>query len=67
MSSETRGSVFFKLPLRYATGRANPFEPFVAQPSCGAAISGVAHNERFVTVSGNFGLIPQGLDRFDAV
>ncbi len=67
MPPELRGGIFFELPLGQAAVRADPFEPFVAQPSCGPAVSGVVDHEGLVAVGGDAGLIAHGFDNPDAV
>ena len=67
MSPEMRRCVFFQFPLGYAAGRADPFEPFIAKPSCGPTVSRVVHHEGFITVGGDPGLITHGFDGLDSV
>ena len=67
MAPEMRGGVFFQLPLGHAAGRADPFEPFVTQPSCRPAVSGVVDHEGFIAVGGNAGLVTRDFDGLDAV
>ena len=67
MPPEMRRGIFLQFPLGYAAGRTNPFEPFVAKPSCGPAVSGVVHHEGFVAVGGDPGLFTHGFDGLDTV
>lgn len=57
--------IFLKLPVRYAAIRTGPLEPFISQPARRAAVSGVGHQEGFVTMGGDPGLVAdlfKGLD-----
>ena len=67
MPPKMRRGVFLQFPLGQAAGRANPLEPFVAQPSRGPAVSGVVDHEGFVAVGGDPGLIPKLLDRANSM
>ena len=67
MTFKLGGRIFLQFPIRYTAYAANTLKPFIPEPSDGAAISGIIDNEGFIAVSGNFGLISDGANGFNAV
>ncbi len=67
MAPELCWRIFFQLPLRYAANPANAFKPFISKPAGGAAIPGIVDDESFIAVGGDFGLVSDLANDFDAV
>ena len=67
MTLELRGCEFFEFPVRHAAYAACTFEPFVSEPSCSAAVSGIVHQECFVAMCRNAGLVTHYIDGFNTV
>ncbi len=59
--------VFFHLPIGNTTGTAHAPEPFVPEPACRPAISGVSNHKGFVTVGCDAGLIADSVNGLNSM
>jgi hypothetical protein len=50
-------TIFFQFPFWNGTFIANPTEPFVSEPPCGAAVFRISDDEPLLAVGHDFGLI----------
>jgi len=59
--------VLFHLPIRNTTGSARAPEPFVSEPACRPAVSGVPNHKGFVAMGCDPGLITDTVNRLNPV
>ena len=67
MSFKISGWIFFHLPVGNAAGPANAPKPFVSEPACRPAVSGVFNHKGFVAVGYDPGLISDSINRLNSV
>ena len=67
MAFKIGGCVFFHLPIGNATGPAHSFKPFVSEPACRPAVSGIFNHKGFVAVGYDPGLISDSVNRLDSM
>ena len=67
MTFKIGGCVFFHLPIGNTTGAAHSPKPFVSEPACRPAVSGVFNHKGFVAVSCNPGLISDSVNRLNSM
>ncbi len=59
--------VLFHLPIGNTTGPTRALEPFVSEPACRPAVSGVSNHKGFVAVGCDPGLITDTVNRLNPV
>ena len=67
MSFKISGCKFFHLPIGNTAGPANTSNPFVSEPTCCPAVSGVFDYKGFVTVRRDPGLISHAVNRLNSM
>ena len=67
MAFERGGGILLQFPVGNAAGWAGAFEPFVSEPTCGPAVSGIVGRKCFVAVGGNPDLITAKLNLLNTV
>ena len=67
MALEMGGRILCQLPVGNPADTADPFKPFISQPACGPAVSGISDQKRFVAVGCNPGLTADDIDRLDSM
>ena len=67
MALELGGRIFLQFPLRYAAYAADPLKPLVPEPADGPAVPGIIDDECFIAMGGDFGLISDRADGFNAM
>ena len=59
--------VFFNLPIGNTTGPAHAPEPFVPEPACRAAVSGISNHKGFIAVGCDPGLVSDSVNRLNSM
>ena len=67
MSFKISGREFFHLPFGNATVPAHAPKPFVSQPACRPAVSGVFNHKGFVAVGCDPGLVSDAVNRLNSM
>ena len=62
MTFKIGGRVFFHLPVGNATGTADSLKPFVSEPACRPAVSGISNHKGFIAVGHDPGLISDSVN-----
>ena len=61
------GIVFFNLPIWNAAGPAHALEPFVSEPACRPAVSGVPNHKGFIAMGYDPGLISDSVNGLNSM
>ncbi len=67
MSFKISGCKFFHLPVGNATGTAHSLKPFVSEPACRPAVSGISNHKGFIAVGHDPGLISDSVNRLNSM
>ena len=67
MTFKIGGRIFFHLPIGNAAGPAHSLKPFVSEPACRPAVSGISNHKGFIAVGQNPGLISDSVNRLNTM
>ena len=67
MTFKIGGCVFFHLPIGNATSPTHALKPFVSEPACRPAVSGISNHKSLVAVSYDPGLISDSVNRLNSM
>ena len=67
MTLKIGGRVFFDLPIGDATRPAHALKPFVSEPACRPAVSGISNHKGFIAVGCDPGLVSDSVNRLNSM
>ena len=67
MTFKIGGRIFFHLPIGNAAGPAHSLKPFVSEPACRPAVSGISNHKGFIAVGCDPGLVSDSVNRLNSM
>ena len=67
MTFKISGRIFFHLPIGNAAGPAHSLKPFVSEPACRPAVSGISNHKGFIAVGCDPGLVSDSVNRLNSM